>query len=560
MKVSDERLADFNGRMNDWISKQGLLFQLTHGGTGLGGRPPIIGAFIRAVSSLLLLLFVAVLAYGGFLVWKATGDELPKNLETGISQSIQAEEITTEEFQRDLASGSYKQIIALGGDSSFYNTLEARDISFPMDPLDGLFGTWDAKVLNFGELKIALKAGEANDERAQNSWQSLFEERPSFSFTKIEVAQTSLSWGYNSPATWGSIIDSQLIADRTDAGWSLEFKGGTFSQGLFRDCQIEELKVELNKEEGFSIPSARFLIGEGSFDWSARMVSGGASPAFKVEGTLFGASLDNFLPRGLLTAVNGNFSGSLTADGSTNDSEGIRFQISGKPEGEEGIYLTKEFPVLRMLSHLDPTRSYRKVAFNQGSFQLNTVGNELTFSDVDLRSKESESSQIVAILKGDFQTRPASPEDLANETLALDELAQSVSETIGVTTENQEASQADFSNEILKQFPHLQFKNPHQELFYFTKDNEGEDLIKNRLDLTPRSQHRLPHLMEGNVKLAVPASAFSNSVQLPMVTTTEDWPSLKWIEVDLNSLILRSSKKLSTQWEEALEEALEEGL
>lgn len=558
MKVPDERLAEFNGRMNDWIAKQGLLFQLTHGGTGLGGRPPIIGALLRTLISFTLLLLLAAFGYGAFLFWKATGDELPRTLKVGISEGMRAEELKAVGFKRTLGSGRYKQILVQGSPNSFYNKLEVRNANFPMEPLDGLFGTWNAKTLSFGELEIALKAGEANDERANSSWQSLFEERPSFSFSKIEATSTTLSWGYSAPATWGNIIDSQLVANRTTEGWSLLFRGGTFSQGIFRDCQIEELKVELNAEEGFSVPSARLLIGDGSFEWSAKMVSGGASPELQIEGKLTQIPLNHFLPRGLLAAVSGTFSGELTASGSINDAKGIRFQIAGQAEGPEGIYLTKEFPALGMLSHLDPNRSYRKLAFNQGSFQLNTNGDELAFSDINLQAHDSESSQVVSVLRGNFLTRPTTAKDLSNESVLLKELEQNSSETIGAAPQSSEGLEASLETEILERFRSLQFDNPHQELFYFTKDSSGEELLKNRLDLTPRRTFRMPHLAEGELELAVPANAFANSIQLPMVTATQDWPDLRWFKIDLNNLILRSSKNLTDKWEKALEDAIEE--
>lgn len=557
MKISDEKLAEYNGRMNQWIAKQGLIFQLTHGGTGLGGRAPIIGSLVRAGLSLLFLVLIGLVACLGYFIWKATGDELPKTLEKGIAKGLHSSEIKTWGFERDLAAGSYKQIIAEGTSDSFYNTLEARNISFPMEPLNGLFGTWDAKALTFGELKIALKAGEADDERAQSSWQSLFEKRPSFSFSKIEVARTTLSWGYRSPATWGSIVDSQLVANRTPTGWSLLFRGGQFSHGIFRDCQIERIEVELDQEEGLSVQSARLQMGEGSFEWSGKALTGGASPHFQVEGKLLEVPLGKLLPQGILSAVNGTFSGDLTANGSINDVEGIGFQISAKPGGENGLNITKQFPILELLSHLDSNRSYRKICFNQGSFQMSSKGSEFSFNEIDLQSKDSETSQIIAVLKGSFRTYPATPEDLANETIALDEFAKSASETIGVAAGANAPSGENFEKEVINQFRQLQFENPHRGLFYFTKLEDGEDLIKNRLDLIPRRRYRVPSMISGNIDLAVPATAFENSGNLPMVSTQPNWPNLRWIDLNLDRLVLRSSKSLSDRWEESLDQASE---
>ena len=556
MKLSDERLAEFNGRMNDWISKQGLIFQLTHGGTGLGGRPPIVGSFIRAIASLTLLALLAGFGFLAFLFWKATGDELPKQCQKGIAQRLSIEKVTANGFERTLSSGSFKQILAVGDDDSFYNHLDARNISFQMGPLNGLFGDWDAKKLKINELNIALKAGEADQQRAQNSWQSFFKERPSFTFAQIEISKATLTWGYTSAATWGSIIDSELKANRILDGWSLKFKGGTFSQGIFRDFTIEELLVELTTDGDFEVTKATLAKGEGTFHWSGKMTSGGAQPTFEMTGQLSQIPVDTFLPRGLLTTVNGTFSGDLSASGSTNNSDGISFKIQARPEGEEGIYLTKELTLLRMLSHLDPQRSYRKVPFNQGTFQIETKGKSITFSEIDLASQAKETSKTIARLKGQFSAKPAEQEDLDLESLFLNQTIGNASETIGAPNnqENNTQSQINFGHQILRQFKTFQFRNPHLELVHFTKDTEGEDLIKERIELAPRRAFRVPHRLEGSVELAVPGTAFESSNQLPQVDPDDDQNGLRTISLDLNGLVIRSSQNLAEQWEEAMED------
>lgn len=561
MKVSEERLAEFNGRMNDWIAKQGLIFQLTHGGTGLGGKPPIIGSIIRFTTSILLLLLLTVICYAGFLFWKATGDDLPKQFRKSIAGALGVQEVTATGFERDLSSGSYKQILAEGNEETFFNYLEARSIQFAMEPANGLFGNWDAKKLSISELKVAIKAGEADDEQAQKSWQSFFFESPSFTFSKLDVAKTNLTWGYSTPATWGAIANSTLTAHRTPEGWSLKFRGGTFSQGIFRDFSIETLSVELTKLGGLNVTEAKLTQNEGSFQWSGGMTTGGARPTFDFNGQFSDIPVASFLPRGLLPLVNGTLSGHLSASGSTNDSDGICFQISAQPEGVEGIVLTKDFVLLRMLSHLDPQRSYRKVPFNQGSFKLETKGQVLTFSEIDLVSQETESSQTVARLTGAFEARPTTQEELEEDTFSLEEDSQNTSETIGARAETAMSieDQAIFAASILRKYKSLQFDNPPQELFYFTRDLEGEDLIKKRLDLTPRRKFRFPFVVEGNLELAVPTTAFENTPPLPGVSPPQsETPNMRWIQIDLLDIIQAATKRLSDQWEQAMEEAADD--
>lgn len=553
MKLSQERLAEFNGRMNDWISKQGLIFQLTHGGTGLGGRPPIIGSIIRSILSISILALVGVLGYGGYLFWRASGDELPKQFSKGIAASLNVEKVEALGFERDLNSGSYKSLLAQGDDDSFFNGLEVRGVSVPMGLLNGLFGEWDAKTLTIDELNIALKAGDADSERARQSWQSLFQVHPSFTFSKVEAQNVNLTWGYSSPATWGSLLGSEFLATRTETGWDLRFRGGAFSQGIFRHFQVEEITVELDQEGGLKIPSAQMSMDNGTFNWSGEMSSGGASPTFAINGELNNIPIHAFLPRGLLTIIDGRFSGQLTASGSTNTSDGISFQVQALPEGAEGIHLTKELPLLRMLSHLDPQRSYRKIPFTRGSFKIETKGSDIRFDEIDLSSIEEDSTEIFARLQGSFKARPSTPEDLKSEALIFEEVDEEItSGTIGAAPDT--AKIANFGDEILKNFRLLQFTNPPQELLYITMDEKGEELPKKRLDLLSRRKFRVPFVLEGEVNLAVAKSAFEKVGELPSVSIAEDEPDLRWIHIPLETIVVRSTKKLSDEWEQAMEE------
>ena len=101
-----------------------------------------------------------------------------------------------QDFKRDLSSGSYKQILVEGNGETFFNQMEARGVEFPMEPTSsGLFGEWEAKTIKISGLKIALKAGEADDERAQKSWQSLFFASPNFTFAKSQCRQCEYHLG-----------------------------------------------------------------------------------------------------------------------------------------------------------------------------------------------------------------------------------------------------------------------------------------------------------------------------------------------------------------------------
>lgn len=565
MKLNDERIEDFNSRMNEWISKQGLFFQLTHGGTGLGGAPPLLGACLRLLFSFLLLLLLGAVSYGGFLFWKASGTALPKELNQGIANRLASSEVTSAKFERDFNSGRFKELLVKGNEETFFNHFSARNVRFSMSPLDGLglLNKWEAGSIKIDKLQSSIKAGEADLERAKKSWESLFQDHSGFSLQSIEIRDASISWGYGSSATWGSIINSSMLADPTPKGWELTFKGGHFSQGIFRNLEIVRIKVLLDSEKGTSIPNAQLKYGDSTFDWNAEMVSGGSSPTFQGQGKLTKFPLKALLPRGLLPAVNGTISADIEIKGSINDSDGICYSIQAKPDGADGIFVTRQFPLLQLLNHLTPKLSYRKVPFTEGSFSLKTIGDSLKFENINLTSPSSESEPPLAVLTGSFQGRPAQGEDLKRESTLFDSVAESTSQTIGVGNPTDPSAENDFAEEIKRVFKKLQYLEPHQEVRYFEKNSttkEADDEIegqitKSYLTLSPRREWRAPFVVEGEIEMSVPAFILNDTINLPGTSGLEADSDLGTIKIPLSGLVLRSTDELNHEWEKALTEA-----
>lgn len=556
MKPTDERLAEFNGRINTWISKQGLVFQLTHGGTGLGGHPPIVGALIRAVLSVLILVLIGVLAYGGFLVKKATSKDLPDEISKGLAEGLKVESVTALGFVRNSSSSSFREIVAEGDEDSFFNSLHGFNVSVPMQLTDGLFSTWDAEKVSINTLKADLKAGALDDPLAAEIWSSLFYERPSFQFRQLEILKTSLSWGYVSPATWGQIKESRLVATRSSGNWELSFTGGSFSQGFLRDFEIQKMVVTLDQEKGIQIKEAQCLTpGGGTFDWSASLVEGGARPTIQCMGQLTDIPIAMFLPKGLLPLVHGRISASMTGTGSTNEENGIAFQLLAQPGETEPIYLTSNIPILRILGQIDRENNYRKVTFNSGSLRIESEKDGLNFSEINLLARDLETSSRLASLTGSFSGRPSTAEDLGDESLILRELTETApAATVGASPEVSK----DFAVEVLRQFADLQFANPQSHFFLLTEDEKGEELSRMRIDEKPRRTFRPPFVLEGQLELSVPRKIFGElaELELPGVVFPPDSSASKEgfavISIPLRNLSKNTSLDLANQWEETL--------
>lgn len=554
MKPTDERITEFNGRINTWISKQGLVFQLTHGGTGLGGRAPVIGSLIRATLSCFLIAALSLLGYGGFLVWKATGKELPMEIAKGLAEGLKVESVTAIGFERSGSAGSFREIVAEGDEDSFFNALHCYKVSVPMKLTDGLFSTWDAETITIKALTADLKAGALDDKLSAEIWSSLFSERPSFRFNRLEISNASLSWGYASAATWGQIKESKVIANRSGPDWELVLTGGTFSQGFLRDFEIKTMTAILSPDKGLKIKNAECTTpGGGSFDWSAKLEKGGASPVISCEGSLANIPLGAFLPRGLLPLVGGSISATLTGQGSTNDAQGISYQLAAQPSSSTPIYLTNNIPLLRILDQIDPENSYRKLTFNAGSLRIESQGDGLAFSEIALLSRNTENSTLQAKLSGAFQGRPSTPEDLIDDSLLLQELSETTpAATVGASPD----VDLNFASEVLRIFSDLQFTSPQTHHLLLNVDEKGEKLSRARLKEEPRRHFRPPFVLEGELQLSIPQSAFGEYRSLPGVSFptefAEDGDTFANIAVPLRNFTKSSTRKLANDWEETI--------
>jgi hypothetical protein len=267
-----------------------------------------------------------------------------------------------------------REVYLDGGEDAFFNALQAQRLEFEMSPMDGIFGDWDAGQITMEELSAALKAGSTTEENAGKIWQGLFAERSDFTFSSLDIRSANLSWGYASESTWGAIHESHLVIKRQPDAWQLQFKGGTFSQGIFRDLKIQSLRVLAKKSGKLIFQEAEMSARDGTVSWTGELVESGAAPVFQCEGQFRQFPLPAFLPPALRPFVTGALSGTLSAQGSPNDRKGIQYELNCALDDEASVIFTSEVPLVQMISALDTGKRYRRLVFNEGSFQLATNG------------------------------------------------------------------------------------------------------------------------------------------------------------------------------------------
>lgn len=545
MKITDEKLADFHSRLSNWVSQQGFLFQLTNGSRGIEGRSNLLDFLGRAAIALLILAGVTALSAGAYLVYHTRSDAFVENLETSIGAALGADDIVATGFDRDTKFSQFRNIYAEGGEESFFTGLEARAVQFPMNLKDGVFGEWDAKRITIETLNLNLKAGASTDERADQIWQSLFQARPGFKYQSIEVRSASLTWGYSSPATWGSIIDAQLLVNKGASGLQISFQGGTFSQGILRGFEIERLQILAKPDGELIIQEAIMSSGDGTLTWAGKLLEQGASPVFEIQGTMASIPTEAFLLPTMQKKVSGRLTGTLTAKGSPNRRSGISYELRVEASKKDPIILSEAFPILQMASILDSERDYRRLELNQGSLTITTAEPEIQLSNIDLSAVNSQNGEVEAMLTGEMKFHPATMKDLSRASVAFNEIYE---KSLEANPEALESVQEEFESEVRNRYQSYQ---PTERAFYYgikrLADN-GEELTTRRIEPFPRASYRTPPLAEGSLRLHIPYRSLVLSAQLPELDIPESG-DLAAIRIEVNGFIPEIGQSLAKRWQ-----------
>jgi len=535
MKISEERIADYNVRINEWMTKQGLFFLLRHGNAGLGQGLPIFNLLFRFFGCLGVLAVLSTLGIGVWAFFAGYGSQFETTAKNGLEKHLGGKELKIKGFERDGTRVTCSAISCEGTDQCFFEFLTANGVSVPCSIGSGIVGNWDAKKITCGALNARIKGGEASDEQAAASWQSLFNDSEKFQFHSIESGKTSIAWGYEASHSWGSILNASMIATRSKNQWTLTFKGGTFSHGPFRNLENIELVIDLNKDTGFSIARGIFAKGEGRIEVKGKTISGGAAPQLAIEGILSNFALSHFLPPILSERIGGSVDGTFEATGTLNDAQGLAFEFKAKP-GETPLSFSTEIPLIRLLSLYDTQNSFRRLSFEQGNFRMLSKTDEVVFSEVNLLSFDEIRRTPKRTLSGSLVGHPSTTEDLEREDVQLNQLE-------GLSTQN------EMERTVFLSFRSSQFENPHIDLLLKTKNEKDKELGTSMTRTELRRAFRVPYQLDGSLYLGMPSELFENLPNFPLFGPSEENSNLTIIPIGIDSLALELTKELSRTWE-----------
>ena len=543
MQVNQKKLDQFQTRMSAWVAGQGLLFQLSHGGRGASSA--IMGWVTRITLRLSILLAVGAVLLYGYLMRKPFSPSFGESLQLAVQEGLGAESVEMgptgrKEGQLDLSSLEME-----GSEGAFFDRLRARNIKTRMRILSGTAGVWRGEVVSAEQLDVKVKSGSERLD-SEKVYGAIFHEGEGFSFDRVEVEDATISWGY-SASTAGGIRNTRLSGKRNETGWRLKMKGGTFSQNWLKDLTIESLECQISNE-GVQIVDAQFSKGEGKMVLAGRVRGPVVDPQVELSGNMKGFPLAGCLQSEVAAVLNGRVSGEVQLGGSPYGASGITVsaQIVMAP-GDE-IIVTDEIELLDVISLVDRYRSYKKIRFRSGGFNLETGKNVAVISDIRLEAKDharleggllSRRPSDKEISRAIFETESGrdggSPGPQEQGTLDGQKWLNPVLRDTTVDGNLEEgAATPEFNLADAARAARSVSDSGETIRTIFQSEVFGEE-VQQREEAARAAYRRIPYL-EGEVRMGLNARAFEEkrSPALAQMFPVEEGSGLRWLRIRLD--------------------------
>lgn len=540
-QIDQQRLNDYRNKVANWIGRQGILCQLRYAKTlGPGAMTkPLAGLLIRIVILVLILALVGLFLLKHHFSSSTYREEITGQLE----EALGAESVDPDGFTRNSTSGKYKGLEIKGGDQSFFYEARLQELSGEFSLLTGISEDWKPKSVAIQKADFQIKAGGSLEEMVA-SYASIRGSLTGNGLDLIKIDDLSFDWGY-SKLTHGAVRNTSFNAKLEGGVWKIEIRGGTFEQNWLGPLTIKKGVLRVG-ESGLEVVSLSLALGGGSLELSGGITGPLDMPQFDLKGAFSSLPLEKLIVlEGITTRefIEGTISGDLQISGSSN--RRIETSVSVELVEDDLITIRERWSLLRALSILDSDRTYLRLAFSTGSFSFTTGGGAMVLKDVDLVSPESakllgnlttslptqeEAAEALGIvLTSGFTKRltdKSSAMKLENERMSLKNRDDAPPESVGVDINGSVESGIKKVDEKL-----------------LSPEQLEELRLQSEMDV---------HRIDGELRLAVPASAFDDNENLAKLYPgdEEGW---SWIPIALKDT------KLPAISEEANQKLLDEG-
>jgi len=455
--------VSFNNKIEEWISKQGLLFQFTHN-TGSGSMlPKIYGLVLR----LLIIGIIGLVIFWFYLSNRPSSEAFKEDVQQQLATGLNASEVEISNITRDkggvLTGEMLFSMLTLGEtENSFFEDwyVKEEDVSVvgrrsviekkktatfqgvQLSPLgigDNYFSGWSGKELKILEMELKLKTGADTDDLAMAAYSSLFKKYESLNIDTIQIFDATLLWGHTETSA-GSIKSAQLDIVKGIDSWEINVTGGTFSHGWLKDAAINKMKVICKRSGEVVIESASFLLGDGELKLTASIqiksqpeLTGSYSFEDVEVTDLIGESYEDWLA--------GNIDGTGELVGKLNSAEGIKVtttvNLTGNSRQKRGgstdpesngekkdsvlIIRGDNLQLLKILQMKDPRNSYSLLRAHKGTLIIENQGEDTQVTVKNLRCGLND----LILMKGKFdyavRTAKSTKGDIDASSLELKE-------------------------------------------------------------------------------------------------------------------------------------------
>jgi hypothetical protein len=399
-----EQSKNFNERLSQWVESQGFWFQLRYSMAIGGTRGWALTHLMRLGLRVLIFLLVVIVGIWVYLIKRTDSARFGQALRQDLQAALSAKDMEMRGGTRIKGQLEISRLAAEGGNASFFSALEARNIRCQMGLVDGVLGIWQPGTISIAKLDMDLRAGADDAQSAGKLAEAVFRKSATFEANTFEIANATVRWGY-SERTEGAIESSNLKIQRTQTGWRMNFRGGTFHQNWLGGLEIENLLVRC-EPGGLVFEKAEFKQGQGTLDFSGLRVISGERPEVQGTAKIRHLVLEELLPEAPKSFLNGSISGNFQVFGSTNSLEGVGFNGKVVLTDKDEISLREQVHLLKAFSVVDYARNYRRIDFQEGSFRLKTSHGGLELTEVKLKAGN------LLTLEGDMKVRLPTQEEI----------------------------------------------------------------------------------------------------------------------------------------------------
>lgn len=387
--MDKERIDNYNDKVSEWVSKQGILFELVHA-TKLLGTPG--GAFKQLFSIfykvLILLVVLAIVAFCFAATWQ-TQPKFQKKIKNSIAYSMKANEVKLRKIKNDaLGNTEIGGLKMVGSNISFIDTMDITKITFKGGNFLGLKKKWHPRILRISNIDAKIKTGADKAEISNQLFKPLFSTKNDwFDVNILEVNSFSLEWGYGKQSK-GNIKNASLDLVKNGDNISFEITGGTLNYAWIKDADIISLKATATPNS-LEITEVILQQASGKVSFDLKLVESGVLPRFEGEGSFSSINVDSFLKQDYLKLLDGFVSGNFTLDGSFNSPFGLNYEVQSKMLDNDYIEIGSKFSLLQAFATLDGTVDYKDLRFSDYQWTVSKVDDEIFIKDLRLSLQDA---------------------------------------------------------------------------------------------------------------------------------------------------------------------------